>query len=59
MGGYGKILSSLKSKELLMCATAEKGDRECSLGREQCACVSACACVIISPLCFLSQFNEF
>lgn len=58
-GGYGKILSSLKSKELPMRATAEKGDRECSLAREQCACVSACACVIISPLCFLSQFNEF
>lgn len=39
VGSYGKILSSLKSKMLLVCVIAEEGDRECSLGREQCVCV--------------------
>lgn len=43
MGSYGKILSSLKSKMLLVCVIAEKGDREYSLDREQCVCVSECA----------------
>jgi len=44
---------------LLTCVIAEEGDRECSLGREQCVCVSACACVIICPLWFWRKFNEF
>lgn len=50
MGSYGKILSSLKSKMLPVWVIAKKGDRECSLGREQCVYVSACAYVIICPL---------
>lgn len=54
-GSYGKILSSLKSKMLLVCTIAEKGDRECSLGREQCVGVCACVYMIICPLWFFKK----
>lgn len=44
LGSYGKIFSSLKSKMFLVCVIAEKGGRECSLGREQCVCKCMCLC---------------